>query len=140
MQIKRLHECMSVCVSDPPKSITTSLALSTLIQHTDTVCVSVCEGIVYCVYVYARVSVFLACRAREEAVAKDAGKVCSFGVLLPVCFSLYGPSSAGWGWRVRPSPRGLGAVGTSKLLVTTGSGIQLNTHTDKCTQKHTYTH
>ncbi len=48
MQIKRLHERMSVCVSDPPESITTS---STLIQHTDTVCVCVCVYCVLCVCV-----------------------------------------------------------------------------------------
>lgn len=83
---------------------------------------------------------YLACRAKEEAVAKDAGKVYSFRVLLPVCFSLYGPSTASWGWRVSLSPWGPGAVGTSKLLVTTGSGIQLNTQRNKYTQMHTHTY
>ncbi len=103
-------------------------------MHSYTDAVSVC---IVCMCVYACVSVL---QAKEEAVAKDAGKVCSFGVLLPVCFSLYGPSSAGWGWRVSPSPRGPGAVRTSKLLVTTGSGIQLNTHRQIHPNAHTYTH
>lgn len=75
----------------------------------------------------------------QEAVAKEAGKVCSFLVLLPVYFSLYEPSSAGWGQRVSLSTQSTGAVGTSKLLVTTGSGIQVNTQSQtnihKCTHK-----
>lgn len=35
--------------------------------------------------------------SRTQAGAKDAGTFCSFGVLLPVCVSLYRPSSLGWG-------------------------------------------
>lgn len=91
-----------------------------------------------CVCVCVILCVFLEHKTKKEAVAKNAGKVCSFGVLQPVCFSLHGPSSTGWGWRVSLSPQGPGAIGTSKLLVTTGPGIQLNTHGDKLTQMHTH--
>lgn len=80
-------------------------------------------------------SVFLACKAKEAA-ARAAEKVCSIWLLLPVCFSLCRPSNAGRGQWVSLSPRGPGAVGTSKLLVTTSSGIQLNS-TPAHTQKHT---
>ena len=129
---ERLRERTAVC---PSKSMFTSLSLrGTHIVYWCSVGLCVCV----CVCVPQWVCSWRA-GAKEEAAAKDAGKVCSFGVLLPVCFSLYGPSSAGWGWRVSPSPRGPGAVGTSKLLVTTGSGIQLNTHRQMHTNTHSHT-
>lgn len=67
-------------------------------------------------------------RGEDEAAAKDAGEISCFRAMLPVYFSLYGPSRGGWGRRVRLGPAGEPPAGpggpavvrTSKLLVTTG--------------------
>lgn len=117
---------LKVCTSEMTFCLKPGSIQILLIQ----LCVCVCG----CLYASARVCISGVHNQRSISQGCRKGSLIP-GIIACLLFSLWA-SNADWGQWVGLSPRGPGTVETSKLLVTTGSGIQLNTHT--CTQRRAY--